>query len=136
MRASIILSKLMVFAFLVAFCLSAHAASPKNYLYDTKEENGKITSKVVFLQEEGLLSKQVKYEFTYNEAGKVAEKKAYRWDKRSEDWLPYYLITYQYDSTNKEIHSTYAMWDAKKKNYVLNIQEMVLPEDSYEEIFS
>ena len=30
--------------------LVANAASPRNYLYDTKEENGLITSKTIFLQ--------------------------------------------------------------------------------------
>ena len=59
--------------------LVANAASPRNYLYDTKEENGLITSKTIFLQaDNGMLDKQVKYEFVYNEAGKVAVKKAYR----------------------------------------------------------
>ena len=49
----------LVFTFMCRLSLSA--ASPKDYLYDTKEENGKIISKVVFLQENGLLNKQVRY---------------------------------------------------------------------------
>ena len=44
----------LVFTFMCSLAISA--ASPKDYLYDTKEENGKIISKVVFLQENGLLS--------------------------------------------------------------------------------
>ena len=51
----------LVFTFMCSLAISA--ASPKDYLYDTKEENGKIISKVVFLQENGLLNKQVRYEF-------------------------------------------------------------------------
>ena len=47
----------LVFTFMCSLAISA--ASPKDYLYDTKEENGKIISKVVFLQENGLLNKQV-----------------------------------------------------------------------------
>ena len=58
----------LVFTFMCSLAISA--ASPKDYLYDTKEENGKIISKVVFLQENGLLNKQVRYEFQYNENGK------------------------------------------------------------------
>ena len=41
----------LVFTFMCSLAISA--ASPKDYLYDTKEENGKIISKVVFLQENG-----------------------------------------------------------------------------------
>ncbi|MCD8268354.1 MAG: DUF3836 domain-containing protein [Parabacteroides sp.] len=116
--------------------LAMSAASPKNYLYDTKEENGKIVSKVIFLQEEGLLNKQVKYEFTYNEAGKVAEKKAYRWNASKETWDPYYLISYQYDEEKGEINSVYGMWNKKKKDFSLNTQTMVVLATSYEDIFS
>lgn len=122
---------------LVFMCsLSIQAASPRNYLYDTKEENGKIVSKVIFLQEEGLLNKQVKYEFVYNETGKVAEKKAYRWNSNREQWDPYYLISYQYDDTSANIHSNYGMWDSKKKDYSLNVQTILVPVSSYNDIFS
>ena len=46
-------------------------------MYDTKEENGKVISKVIFLNDNGLLNKEVKYEFSYNENGKVSEKNAF-----------------------------------------------------------
>ncbi|MCD8135983.1 MAG: DUF3836 domain-containing protein [Parabacteroides gordonii] len=88
------------------------------------------------MQEEGLLNKQVKYEFTYNDNGKVAEKKAYRWNQSKETWDPYYLISYQYNEAKGEINSVYGMWNKKKKDFSLNIQEMVVPATSYEEIFS
>ena len=74
MKASILRKEILSFVVLFVCSLAMSAASPRNYLYDTKEENGKIVSKVIFLQEEGLLNKQVKYEFAYNDNGKVAEK--------------------------------------------------------------
>lgn len=116
--------------------LTIQGVSPRNYLYDTKEENGKIVSKVIFLQEDGLLNKQVKYEFTYNEAGKVAEKKAYRWNDSREQWDPYYLISYQYEETSDNIHSNYGMWNSKKSDYSLNMQTILVPLSSYDDIFS
>lgn len=126
-----------ILSFVVLFVcsLAMNAASPRNYLYDTKEENGKIVSKVIFLQEDGLLNKQVKYEFVYNENGKVAEKKAYRWNSSKETWDPYYLISYQYNEDGN-ITSDYGMWNKKKKDYSLNQQKMIVPAGSYEEIFS
>ena len=102
MKASILRKEILSFVVLFVCSLAMSAASPRNYLYDTKEENGKIVSKVIFLQEEGLLNKQVKYEFAYNDNGKVAEKKAYRWNQAKETWDPYYLITYQYNVGQKE----------------------------------
>ena len=124
----------LVFTFMCSLAISA--ASPKDYLYDTKEENGKIISKVVFLQENGLLNKQVRYEFQYNENGKVSEKKAFRWDRTNDEWVPFYQITYQYDDQSGEIKTNYGMWDKKKKNFSLNVQNMIIPSTNYEEIFS
>lgn len=135
MKASILRKGILSLVVLFVCSLAMSAASPRNYLYDTKEENGKIVSKVVFLQEEGLLNKQVKYEFTYNDNGRVAEKKAYRWNKTKETWDPYYLISYQYNEDGN-ITSEYGMWDKKKKDYSLNQQKMIVPATSYEEIFS
>ena len=135
MKASILRKEILSFVVLFVCSLAMSAASPRNYLYDTKEENGKIVSKVIFLQEEGLLNKQVKYEFAYNDNGKVAEKKAYRWNQAKETWDPYYLVTYQYNEDGN-ITSEYGMWDKKKKDYSLNTQKMLVPATNYEEIFS
>lgn len=127
-----------IFALVIVFAcgLFASAASPRNYLYDTKEVDGKIVSKVIFLQDEGLLSKEVKYEFSYNESGKVSEKKAYRWNKSTENWDPYYLISYQYNEETGDIHSEYGMWNSNKKDFSLNKQQLVTPVTAYDSIFS
>lgn len=135
MEASVLKKGIFSLVVLFVFSLAMNAASPRNYLYDTKEENGKIVSKVIFLQEDGLLNKQVKYEFTYNDNGKVAEKKAYRWNSTKETWDPYYLISYQYNEDGN-ITSDYGMWNKKKNDYSLNQQKMLVPAGSYEEIFS
>lgn len=135
MKVSVLRKEILSLVVLFICSMAMSAASPRNYLYDTKEENGKIVSKVIFLQEDGLLNKQVKYEFTYNDNGKVAEKKAYRWNQSKETWDPYYLISYQYNEDGN-ITSEYGMWDKKKKDYSLNIQKMVVPATNYEDIFS
>ena len=135
MKDSVLRKEILSLVVLFVCSLAMSAASPRNYLYDTKEENGKIVSKVIFLQEEGLLNKQVKYEFAYNDNGKVAEKKAYRWNQAKETWDPYYLITYQYNEDGN-ITSEYGMWDKKKKVYSLNTQKMLVLATNYEEIFS
>ena len=103
----------LVFTFMCSLAISA--ASPKDYLYDNK---------------------QVRYEFQYNENGKVSEKKAFRWDRTNDEWVPFYQITYQYDDQSGEIKTNYGMWDKKKKNFSLNVQNMIIPSTNYEEIFS
>ena len=76
MKASILSKSILVLAVMFLCNLAMSAASPREYMYDTKEENGKVISKVIFLNDNGLLSKEFKYEFSYNENGKVSEKTA------------------------------------------------------------
>lgn len=135
MKTKVFCQSIFALVFTLMCSLSLQAAAPKTYLYDTKEENGKIVSKVIFLQEDGLLNKQVKYEFAYNEAGKVSEKKAYRWNTSTDKWDPYYLISYQYEADGN-IQTRYGMWNPKKKDFSLNIQQMTIPVSGYNEIFS
>ena len=66
MKASILRKEILSFVVLFVCSLAMSAASPRNYLYDTKEENGKVVSKVIFLNDNGLLNQEVKYEFSYN----------------------------------------------------------------------
>ncbi|MCC8094431.1 MAG: DUF3836 domain-containing protein [Tannerellaceae bacterium] len=125
----------MVIAFVTCSTM-AYGISPKNYIYDTKEENGKMVSKVVYLEDQGILDKQVMYEFSYNEEGKVAGKKAFRWNKKGNEWEPYFLITYTYENGSDEIQSVYGMWDKKKKDYSFNVQTLNFPVSNYDDIFS
>lgn len=136
MKASVLSKSILVLAVLFLCNLAMSAASHREYMYDTKEENGRVVSKVVFLNDHGLLNKEVKYEFSYNADGKVSEKKAYRWDKSKNEWMPYYLTTYSYNAETGEINTTYGMWDKKKQNFSLNVQNMVAPASSYNDIFS
>lgn len=136
MKMKAFTKSVVVIAFLLMGSFAMQATSPRNYLYDTKEENGKIISKVVFLNNDGLLNREIKYEFTYNEEGKVAEKKAFRWNNKNTDWEPFYLITYQYEEGSDTFSSVYAMWNKQKQNFNLNAQTMIIPVENYDDIFS
>lgn len=136
MRTSFINKIVLGICFVFVCSMSISAVSPKNYLHDTKEKDGKIVEKTIFLEQNGLLNQQVRYEFTYNEDGKVGEKKAFRWNKSSGNWDPFYLITYSYNNENGNIHSVYKMWDKKTNAYSLNVQEMTAEASAYDEIFS
>ena len=136
MKTSVLSKSILVLAVMFLCNLAMSAASPREYMYDTKEENGKVISKVIFLNDNGLLSKEFKYEFSYNENGKVSEKTAYRWNESKETWIPYYQTIYTYNVETGEINTTYGMWNQKKKDFSLNVQNLVAPATSYNDIFS
>lgn len=135
MKTSVFGKSVLAFVFVIISSFTMSWASSRDYLYDTKEENGKIISKEIFLKDGNYLNKQVRYEFKYNEAGQVMEKKAYRWNSAKNAWDNYYLITYSYDGSG-DIQANYGMWNAKKKDFTLNNQQMVIPANNYNDIFS
>lgn len=136
MKTTFLSKSIFVLAVMFICNLAMSAASPREYLFDTKEENGKIISKVIFLNDKGLLSKEFKYEFSYNESGKVSEKKTYRWDTNRNDWAPFSLTSFTYNQETGEINTVYSMWDKKTKSFTLNTQQMVTPATGYNDIFS
>jgi len=60
MKTSVLSKSILVLAVMFLCNLAMSAASPREYMYDTKEENGKVISKVIFLNDNGLLNKEVK----------------------------------------------------------------------------
>lgn len=136
MKMKAFVKSVIAVAFMFIGSLAIEAVSPRNYMYDTKEEDGKIVSKIVYLNNEGLLNREVKYEFAYNEEGKVVEKKAYRWNQKTEDWDNYYLITYQYEEGADTFMSEYGLWNKKKNDFSINTLKMIIPMENYDTIFS
>ncbi len=134
MKKNIFIKSMLVFSCLCIFSIVASAVQPKNYIYDTKMDGDKIVSKVIYVEESGLLNKEIKYDFTYNEKGEVIEKVAYRWNASREQWDNLYKTVYQHKADG--IYSSYCMWDKKSKTYCLNLQEMVLTYENYDSIFS
>ena len=59
MKTSVLSKSILVLAVMFLCNLAMSAASPREYMYDTKEENGKVISKVIFLNDNGLLNKEV-----------------------------------------------------------------------------
>ena len=131
-----VVKSLLVLVVTLVSCMAVQAVSPKNYFFDTKEENGKIVSKTIFLNENDLLNKEVMYEFSYNTDGKVAEKRAYKWSKSSDSWEPLFLITYEYAAEDGSIQSNLSTWNKKQKSFVPNTHSIEIPAADYDTIFS
>ena len=75
MKTSILSKSILVLAVMFLCNLAMSAASPREYMYDTKEENGKVISKVIFLNDNGLLNKEVKYEFLTMKTAKCQKRR-------------------------------------------------------------
>jgi len=135
MKTGLFRKSIFVIASLFMLSLTMSAFAQKSYIYNTKEENGKIVSKIIFSNEEGILTKEMKYDFSYNSENKVSVKTVYKWNENKKDWDNFCQTTYTYDTTG-EIHSVFGMWNKEKKDFSLNAQTLVAPAANYDNIFS
>lgn len=138
MKKSVVRIGLVALAAMVMSQVSVNAQKASNFIYDTKTVNDKVVSQTVFTHEDGnyLLTRSLKYEFTYTEEGKLQEKTAYLWDKDTEQWNKYYRLYYNYNLLDGDIEMQYAQWDASTSTFSKNPERMVYQTNAFNELVS
>lgn len=61
------------------------------------------------------LQLHLKYDFIYDQANRLSQKEAYRWNADKREWTPYYKQTFVYN--NSQIEMYYTKWNKQKKAY-------------------
>lgn len=117
-----VLFKAMVFAAMImATAMNMKVkAQEENFITNEEVKNGLVTAKTIFKQEGSYLSKQFRYEFTYDEQNRLTGKQASKWNSIKEQWMPYYKITYTYGT--EKIIMDYARWNEKHRAYDKDVQ--------------
>lgn len=103
----------MAAVFAVASVWTVNASNPEK-VTNVEMDNDRISAKVVYEQDGTFLTPEYRFEFQYNEAGQIAEKKGMKWDGTR--WTNYYCMTVTY--TDTEAHVDYALWNKDKKTFV------------------
>ncbi len=94
--------------------MSTNLFAGNKYVVNYETENNRITAKIVYVND-GTLHQHIKYSYTYDNEGRIAEKEALKWNERKSKWLPYYLHTYSYTPNSFAIE--FAAWNPKAKTY-------------------
>jgi len=136
MKTKVLTGSILLCMLLMICSFDATAVSDKNYIHDTKMENNKIVSKVIYMEMNGYLAKRFKYEFSYNDEGKVSGKEGFRWDSKRNSWEPCYKIKYEYNKGENKIRVDCVTWNKKDKAYTVNQQTQTMSMEDYDSIFS
>lgn len=98
------------------------------YIYGQEKENN-LT--VYTLNEDGkTLTRKLQYEYSYDEMGRMVEKKAYRWDADKESWKPAYQLLIDPDFFETRFY--YAEWSDRKQSYCKNEQQSIYRDECNE----
>ena len=113
MKTTMITRVMMAALFAVASVWTVNASNPEK-VTNVEMDNDRISAKVVYEQDGTFLTPEYRFEFQYNEAGQIREKKGMKWDGTR--WTNYYCMTVTY--TDTEAHVDYALWNKDKKTFV------------------
>lgn len=113
MKTTMITRVMMAALFAVASVWTVNASNPEK-VTNVEMDNDRISAKVVYEQDGTFLTPEYRFEFQYNEAGQIREKKGMKWD--GTQWTNYYCMTVTY--TDTEAHVDYALWNKDKKTFV------------------
>ena len=80
-----------------------------NYCYNADIENGTVKSMYVYDTSNESIANKLRYEFSYDNEGRLTEKKAYKWNALQRECRPYYRLQFDYTCVGYEV--AYSKWD-------------------------
>lgn len=115
---TIVLSAILTVATSMNVCANQFA-----YNHETNAQN-QVTTETVYKKNGNYLEHHLKYDFAYDEQGRVIRKEAFRWNDIEEAYERYYCLTYRYDD-QQGVSAEYALWDRQKGDYSANREKAV-----------
>ncbi len=114
MKTTFVKSAALVILLLVG-AMNTNLFAGEKYVVNYETEGDRVTSKIVYIND-GTLRQHMRYNYKYNDEGKVIEKETLKWNNKKSEWSPYYRHTYSYMAEGYVIE--YAAWNPKTKAYV------------------
>ena len=95
-----------------AFC----GNNQKEFAYNEVMNGNQVESKVVYKVEDGkFLQNHLKYNFTYDAAGRTVKKETLKWNEIDQAYERTYCLNYNYSEAGTDVE--YALWDNKTASY-------------------
>lgn len=93
------------------------ALIPGEFVYNkTTDDTGLVQTETVYRVEDGkYLKHHLKYEYAYDETGRMVRKEARKWDEASQSYERYYCMDVNYRLTATDV--LYAAWDDETGTY-------------------
>lgn len=115
--------KTLVISVIIAFTFVINALSSNrvnNFAYNTETENGQVITQTVFKVENNkYLYYHLKYNYTYDKAGRISTKEVLKWNEATQSFEKHHSLNFFYTD---DLTIEYATWNAKEKAYS-NIRE-------------
>jgi len=143
MKTSIL--RTVCFTFIVVL-MNGFVSKAQNSFYDTKMENGKVTSIAKYVKGNfGMSVKESEARYTYDENGDLLKKETYVWNPTYEknnngryyadyseiNWTPQYCTLYKKNPANSFVSVELLSWSITEKAFVNPVEMMVFRLNNY-----
>lgn len=98
-------------------------AQETNFITNEEVENNLVVAKTIYKQDGNYLHNHMRYEFAYDDVNRLVCKTATKWDGATDEWVPYFQMTYRYEAD--EIIMSYARWDEHRKTFSKDSKQTV-----------
>lgn len=127
--------KTLVLSVVFAVTAAVNAVSSNNlngFAYNSEMNNERVESQTVFkVENEKYLHNHLKYNYTYDAEGRVAQKEVLKWNGETQAFEKNHCLTMAY--TNGEVTVEYASWNAKDGAYS-NVKSKTVYQTNGEEV--
>lgn len=111
--------KTLVMTLIFAVNGMTSAATPvasNGFAYNAEvNDHNQVTSQYVYKADGQYLEHHLKYDYTYDEAGRVVKKEVFRWDEIDRAYERYYCLAWDYDAEGVSLE--YALWNELAEAY-------------------
>lgn len=123
MKATNLFKALAFSVLTLVSALNTEAKAQDNFITNDEVKNNLVVSRTIYKLDGNYLYNHIRYEFAYDELNRLICKTANKWDGASDEWKPYFQMTYRYEAG--EIIMNYARWNESKHSYSKDKQQSV-----------
>lgn len=100
---------IITIATVLSMYLGSVQSNNVNYCYNADIENGIVKNMYVYDTSSESIANKLRYEFSYDDEGRLTEKQAFKWNALLREYRPYYRLQFNYTCAGYEV--TCSKWN-------------------------
>lgn len=109
-----LLKTVLLVTFIFAGVLSTNLNAQDKFFTNEEVKDELVVSKIIY-RHDGMLYRHMKYNYSYDDQGRMVTKETFKWDDGRNEWTPYCKLDYTY--THDKIVLELCKWNNKKNEY-------------------
>ncbi|MCD7901250.1 MAG: DUF3836 domain-containing protein [Bacteroides sp.] len=119
---TVLAKSVVLIAMMIAGISGFNLYAGSKYIAQDEGKDNKVVIQTLY-RNIGGIKYHLKYCYSYDDENRLTSKETFKWDKATEAWAPYYLISYTY--SNGKMVMDFAKWNPKDFEYNLLKQRNV-----------